>query len=412
MKNFDIITVLLAFVAIAGYINYKFLKLPSTIGLMLVALVCSLGIMSVGWMGYGEIGLVSDIKSLMAKIDFHQILMEWALGLMLFAGAMHIDLKELAKQKWVIGGLASVGVVFSTFLVGISLYYLLMIFGIEIPFIYCLLFGALIAPTDPIAVLSILKTSGVAKGLRYKIAGESLFNDGVAVVLFVMIMGMVSGEVEVGFFSISELLVKEIIGGLVVGLGIGYGAYLLIKSVDDFELEVLISLALIFVVYSLSMHLHVSAPIAAVVAGLLMGNHGRLGMADKTIEHLDGFWGLIDNILNGLLFVLLGLELIVMPFDSMYVLFGLIMFATVIFVRWVFVYGFVSSLKGNMEFSAGVVSILTWGGLKGGISIALALSLPESEYKELILVMTYVVVVVSILLQGITLPMVVKRGAG
>jgi CPA1 family monovalent cation:H+ antiporter len=197
MKNFDIITVLLAFVAIAGYINYKFLKLPSTIGLMLVALVCSLGIMSVGWMGYGEIGLVSDIKSLMAKIDFHQILMEWALGLMLFAGAMHIDLKELAKQKWVIGGLASVGVVFSTFLVGISLYYLLMIFGIEIPFIYCLLFGALIAPTDPIAVLSILKTSGVAKGLRYKIAGESLFNDGVAVVLFVMIMGMVSGEVEV-----------------------------------------------------------------------------------------------------------------------------------------------------------------------------------------------------------------------
>jgi CPA1 family monovalent cation:H+ antiporter len=160
------------------------------------------------------------------------------------------------------------------------------------------------------------------------------------------------------------------------------------------------------------MHLHVSAPIAAVVAGLLMGNHGRLGMADKTIEHLDGFWGLIDNILNGLLFVLLGLELIVMPFDSMYVLFGLIMFATVIFVRWVFVYGFVSSLKGNMEFSAGVVSILTWGGLKGGISIALALSLPESEYKELILVMTYVVVVVSILLQGITLPMVVKRGAG
>lgn len=410
MNNFDIITILLAFVAISGYINYKVLKLPSTIGLMLVALMFSIIVIGLNTMGFGDAVGISRIELLMSKIDFHQVLMEWALGLLLFAGAMHIDLKELTKQRWVIGGLATVGVVFTTVVVGTFLYFILPVFGIDIPYIYCLLFGVLIAPTDPIAVLSILKSSGVVKSLRYKIAGESLFNDGIAVVVFVMLLGVISGQVEISFFNVTELLIKEIIGGLVIGMALGYGAYLLIKSVDDYELEILISLALIFVVYNLSMQIHVSAPIAAVVAGLFMGNHGKLGMTDKTIEHLDGFWGLVDNILNGVLFVLLGLELILLPFNWYFIVAGMIMFAISIGARWVFVTGMVNGMKHKIKFSDGAISILTWGGLKGGISIALALSLPDSDYKEVILVMTYVVVVMSIILQGITLPAVVRGG--
>ncbi len=409
MNSFDIVTILLAFVAISGYINYKILKLPSTIGLMLVALVFSMSVIGLNAMGFGDNIGMGSVESLMSKIDFHQVLMEWALGLLLFAGAMHIDLKELTKQRWVIGGLATVGVVFTTAVVGGFLYFMLPFFGIDIPFVYCLLFGVLIAPTDPIAVLSILKSSGVVKGLRYKIAGESLFNDGIAVVIFVMLLGVISGQIEVSLFSVTELLLKEILGGLVIGMTLGYGAYLLIKSIDDYELEILISLALIFVVYNLSMQIHVSAPIAAVVAGLYMGNHGKLGMSDKTIEHLDGFWGLIDNILNGVLFVLLGLELILLPFDWYFILAGVIMFVISIAARWAFVSGMIKGMRRKVEFSPGAISILTWGGLKGGISIALALSLPDSEYKDVILVMTYVVVVMSIILQGTTLPAVVRR---
>jgi len=345
------------------------------------------------------------------SIDFNQLVLHGILGALLFAGALHINLEDLAKQKWIIALLATVGVALSTVIVGGLMYFVLQWLGIGIPFIYCLVFGSLISPTDPIAVIAILKTAGAPKELETKIAGESLFNDGVAVVIFMVILGIATGDHEPTVGSIALLFLKEAVGGALFGLAAGYAAYRLLKTVDNYQVEVLITLALVFAGYAAAEALHISAPIAAVASGLLIGNHGRtLAMSEKTIEHVDLFWELLDEILNGVLFVLLGFELLILTFEPSNFTAGLIAIPVVLLARFIGVSLPIWIRKFKREFSPNAIIVLTWGGLRGGISVALALAIPPSPQRELILMMTYAVVVFSILVQGLTIGKLVKRG--
>ena len=410
MTTLDLIAWLMFITAGFSYINHRFLKFPTSIGLMAIALVFSMVLLALGELKWIP-GLEDSARELLQSIDFNRLVLHGILGALLFAGSLHINLEDLMKQKWIIILLASVGVVLSTTLVSGLMYFVLGWLGIGIPFIYCLLFGALISPTDPIAVLAILKNVGAPKELETKIAGESLFNDGVAVVIFVVILGIANGTHEPTVGSIALLFLKEAVGGALFGLAAGYGAYRLLRTVDNYQVEVLITLALVFASYAAAEALHVSAPIAAVAAGLLIGNHGRtLAMSEKTIEHVDMFWELIDEVLNGILFVLLGFELLIITFDLSSFKAGLIAIPVVLLARFVGVSLPIWLRKFKREFSPNAIKVLTWGGLRGGISVALALSLPASPEREIILMMTYVVVVFSILVQGLTIGKLVQRG--
>ena len=407
MPILDAAAVLISLAAILSWINYRFFKLPQVIGLMVIALVLSMAVLAVGQV---KPGVIEPIRRLVASIDFNQALMHGMLSFLLFAGALHINLNELAKQKWVVGILASIGVVATTFMVGTVMWWVISQFQPGFPYIYGLLFGALIAPTDPIAVLAILKTSGVADSLRVKIAGESLFNDGVAVVVFIVLLRLASGEGDVSAASIAGLFILEAVGGAVFGLVLGYVVYQLIRRVDNYQLEILLSLALVMGGYSLAGVWHLSGPIAIVVAGLLIGNHGRyFGMSEKTREHLDTFWELIDEALNAILFLLIGLEVMVISITGDLMEVGLIAIVVVLLARFISVVVPVTVMKQFKDFSPGAVRLLTWGGLRGGISVALALSLPAGEYREVILTAAYIVVVFSIIVQGLTIKPLVKR---
>ena len=410
MTTLDLIAWLTFITAGFSYINHRFLKFPTSIGLMAIALVFSMILLALGELKWIP-GLEDSARELLQSIDFNQLVLHGILGALLFAGSLHINLEDLAKEKWTITLLASVGVVLSTIIVAGLMYFVLDWLGIGIPFIYCLLFGTLISPTDPIAVLAILKNVGAPKALETKIAGESLFNDGVAVVIFVVILGIANGSHEPTVGSIALLFLKEAVGGALFGLAAGYGAYCLLRTVDNYQVEVLITLALVFASYAAAEALHVSAPIAAVAAGLLIGNHGRtLAMSDKTTEHVDMFWELIDEILNGILFVLLGFELLIVTFNLASFKAGLIAIPIVLLARFAGVSLPIGLMKFKREFSPNAIKVLTWGGLRGGISVALALSLPASSERELILMMTYVVVIFSILVQGLTIGKLVQRG--
>ncbi len=332
------------------------------------------------------------------------------LSFLLFAGALHINLNDLAERKWSIGSLASVGVLLSTFLVGSAAWWLLGALGIGMPYLYCLLFGALISPTDPIAVLGLLKTAGAPKSLETKIAGESLFNDGVGIVVFLALLEVASGHHAVNAGEVTLLFVQEVVGGALFGLGLGYVAYRMLKSVDNYQVEVLITLALVFGGYALANSLHLSGPIAIVLAGLLIGNHGRaFGMSETTRHHLDVFWELIDEILNAVLFVLIGLEVMVLTFTRAHLVAGLLLIPIVLGARFVGVGIPITVLRLFRSFTPGAVRILTWGGLRGGISVALALSLPAGPERETILTVTYILVVFSIVVQGLTLQRLMRR---
>jgi len=334
------------------------------------------------------------------------------LSFLLFAGALHINLNELTDKKWVVGILASVGVVTSTFIVGITSYYLLGVFGLEMPFIYCLLFGSLIAPTDPVAVLAILKTAGASKSLETKIAGESLFNDGIAVVVFLVVLGIALGDAHATPMGAAKLFFQETIGGAIFGFVTGYIVYKLLKSVDNYQVEVLLTLALVMGGYAAARAMHISGPIAIVVAGLLIGNHGRsFAMTDTTRENLDTFWELVDEVLNAVLFMLIGLEVIVLSIKGDYILAGLLMFFVVLVARFIAVGIPVSILKLRQSFHPHVVSILTWGGIRGGISVALALSLPQGQERDIIVAITYVIVIMSVTLQGLSIKSLVQYAA-
>jgi CPA1 family monovalent cation:H+ antiporter len=417
VEGFEIVAGLFTLAATFSYLNQRFVGLPTTIALMLFGLLFSMGVVVVGRF---VPGVEAEAVSLLERIDFDDTLMHGMLGFLLFAGALHVDLDDLAEQRGVIALLASLGLLISTFVVAGAMYVVLGALGVRTSIVACLLFGALISPTDPIAVLSILKNLAVPKSLETKIAGESLFNDGVAVVVFLAIL---SGAGLAGHggdgpiaLEVARLFAVETLGGALFGLAIGWVAYRAMRSVDSYDVEILVSLALVSGGYAAALAMHLSGPIAMVVAGLLIGNHGRrFAMSEKTRTHLDTFWQLVDEILNALLFVLIGLEVLVLTFHTVWVEAALIAIPVTLLARTLGV-GVPIALLGRVRgFEPSTVPVLVWGGLRGGISVALALSLArplggvDRPAYDAILVMTYVVVCFSIGVQGLTMSPLLRR---
>ena len=404
------IATLLGLAAIIGYINHQFLHLPRTIGLVLIAMAASLIALGIdalipGW------GVGPGFRAVLVDIDFSDTLMQGMLGFLLFAGALHVDLGHLAKRGWAIAALATGGLLVSTGIVGVGIWFAFNLTGLNIPLIYCLLFGALISPTDPVAVLGILKTVKVPASLEAKIAGESLFNDGVGVVIFVILLAMAtSGGNALDLGDITFLFLREALGGAALGLAAGAVAFWALRSIDEYNLEVIITLALVTVTYEVAHMLHTSGPIAVVVSGLLIGNHGtRLAMSETTRAHLTNFWTLIDEILNAVLFLLIGLEVIIISTTPGLMWVSLIAIPLVLGARFVAVAVPIGVFGLFRDFTKGAIPVLTWGGLRGGISVALALSLPNGDEKDAIVTVCYTVVVFSILVQGLTIGKLVQR---
>lgn len=413
MDPFSLFAGLITISALLSYFNYRTLKLPTTIGVMLSALALSLGLIGLGTLGFG---LEQKASSILRDIQFDRTLMHGMLSFLLFAGSLHVNLEDLKKEKWVIASLTTFGLLISTFLIGGLMYGILSFLGIQIRFIESLLFGALISPTDPIAVLSILRTAKAPKTLETKIAGESLFNDGIAVVIFLVLVGMAFGGDDTSahgattFSGVALLFAQETLGGVVFGFVAGLATYYLIKTVDDYSVELMLTLALVAGGYTLATHLHLSGPIAMVVAGLFIGNHGRaFGMSARTRQHLDTFWLLVDDILNTVLFVLIGLEVLVLSFTGQIFMAGLAAIPIVLFARFISVGIPIQMLRLKRSFAPGVIKIMTWGGLRGGISVALALSLPPGDVRDALLAMTYMVVIFSVVVQGLTIGKLVKK---
>ncbi len=401
MDFIDILTILITLAALFSYLNHRFIRLPTTIGLMLCGLLMSLCLIALGPF---ETGVKAGAAKIIQSIDFNDLLLHGMLSFLLFAGALHVNINDLLKQKWIISSLATVGIILSTFIVGGFTWIVLHAMGLQIPFIYCLLFGALISPTDPVAVLGILKTTSTPDSLRAKITGESLFNDGIGVVLFIVLSEITAGSHEVTSLSVTRIFLQEALGGVVFGFCVGWIAYRMLKKVDNYQVEVLITLALVMGGYGLANALHLSGPLAIVVAGLLIGNHGRaFAMSETTRNHLDMFWELMDEIMNAVLFVLIGLQIVILTLTYNYILAGLLMIPLVLLARFISVGIPIACLKLKRDFSPKAVRILTWGGLRGGISVALALSIPSSPYRDTILAITYIIVVFSILVQGLTI---------
>ncbi len=410
MEYFLIITALVFTAAIFGYINVRFLKLPNTIGLMVITIAFTLGVLA---LSYFDDTLLNAEKFIISKIDFKTVLLDIMLSFLLFAGALHTNFNQLKIQRWPVLVFSTVGVLTSTFLVGGAMYYVLQLVGLPVDFIYCLLFGALISPTDPIAVLGILKQAGVPKKLETKIVGESLFNDGVGVVVFLTIFQIArlgdAGTVEP--LEILTLFGQEVIGGIALGLLVGFISYRLMKSIDDYDIEVIITLAAVMVGTAVAQHFHLSAPLAMVTAGLLVGNDTVRAstMSEITETYVDKFWELIDILLNTILFVLIGMEMLVLSFDLNYIVAGLIAIPVILVCRYISLLLPIKFFQKKLDFVPKTNLIMTWGGLRGGISIALALGLTEAMERDLFLVITYVVVVFSIIVQGLTVGKLVQK---
>ena len=410
MTLYNTLAILLTISALFSYINHRVLKLPTTIGLMVIALLMSLVLLALNHFEvHTGFSIKGHVESVLGAINFSDTLMHGMLSYLLFAGALHVNLQDLAKYKWVISILATFGVILSTVIVGLLTWAITTWLGINVPLIYCFLFGALISPTDPISVIGILKKINAPKELETKIAGESLFNDGVGVVVFLLLAGIAAQSEPVTAMAVGKLFALEVLGGALFGFLIGYIAFVMLRSVNNFSVEILITLALVSGGYALANVLHTSGPIAVVIAGLIIGNHGRSrAMSDETRQHLDTFWSLIDEVLNAVLFVLIGFEVLVLTLTANYLLAGALAIPAVLFARFVAVSIPVLAFKRLRTFSPKTIRILTWGGLRGGISVALVLSLPESDTRNLMLTMTYTVVVFSILIQGLTIGRLVR----
>jgi len=401
MSLFDMIAILITLAALFSLINYKTIKLPNGIGIMLIGLLMSIALIAINKLGFFS---TDGIQEIFADIDFYNTVLNGMLSFLLFAGALHVNINRLAELADTIAILATIGIAISAGIVSVLAFYIFNGLGIEISYMYCLVFGVLISPTDPIAVMGILKKVGAPKSIEVKITGESLFNDGVAVVFFIVVLELATGEQQASVGHVAALFFTEAVGGAIYGFVIGYIAYFLLKSVDDYHVEVLLTLALVTGGYSLAQHLHLSGPIAIVIAGLMIGNKGRrLAMSDNTRRRLDDFWELIDEILNAILFLLIGIELLIIQITQNYILASLLIIPTVLVARFISVGLPVSLLKYKNSYSPHVVKILTWGGLRGGISVALALSVPQGEWRDPLLTATYAVVIFSILVQGLTI---------
>lgn len=432
----DIPAILLGLAALFGALNYWFVKLPHTIGLVVIALVASLAVVGLDLV-VPALGLSARVNGFLESLDFNVTLMQGMLSFLLFAGALHVDLGQLLARKWTILVLASFGVVLSSLIIGGGFWLTATALGLSLPLIVCLVLGVIVTPTDPVAVLGLLKTLKVPARLKAKIAGESLFNDGVAVVLFSIVVLLAFGGYGAqgaegshgaegdhgaggGSLTLSYglwLFAKEAIGGGLLGLVGGLIAFWVIRRIDDHVLEVIVTLALVTGAYSIALHLHLSGPIAMVIAGLLIGNQGTaLAMSDKTRDHLEKFWELIDEILNSVLFLLIGLEIVFILQNagsgvSLPVIIVLVVMVILLSVgaRFTAIFLPLQVKALNSEVSRGTVPILTWAGIRGGISVALALSLPESPERGLLLLVTYCVVLFSVIVQGLTVERVIKR---
>ncbi|MFL9829377.1 sodium:proton antiporter [Flavobacterium sp. ST-87] len=407
MDLFHLFSILIVVSAVFAYINFRYLKLPNTIGLMLVSLVFSLFILIFG--NYFP-DFTNDVTTTMYNINFSELLLEGMLSFMLFAGAIHIKFKDLNNEKLSILLFSTISVLISTFIIGFSSFYVLTFISFKIELIHAMLFGALISPTDPISVLSILKSTGISKSLETIIAGESLFNDGVAVVVFITILKLAAPGANLDTGSILMLFGQEAIGGIFLGLIIGFTGFKFIASIDNYHVEILITLAIVMGGYTLAHYIHVSGPLAMVVAGLITGNQGKaLGMSDTTARYVDGFWELIDEILNALLFVLIGLELLVIKTDEKILLAAIIILGITLITRYISIFIPSISVRLKEKITQKTRLILTWGGLRGGISIALALSINPEYHKEIWVTITYVIVCFSILVQGLTIGKLAKK---
>ena len=408
---FNLVALLITLAAVFGYINYRWLHLPHTIGLVIIALTVSVTIMSIDTI-FPALGLEATVRQTLIDIEFEDTLMKGFLCFLLFAGALHVDLEGLLSRRWAIGLLATVGIVTSTLIVTGLMFYGFRVFGFEIPLMYCLVFGALISPTDPVAVMGILKEVKVPQALKAKIAGESLFNDGVGVVLFTVVVSMTESGAEHDeaiLAGAAELLATEVLGGLALGFVAGYFTYRAMKAINERNLEVLITLSLVMSTYAVASWLHVSGPLAVVVAGLFIGNHGKqFGMSAETRQHIDMFWSLLDEVLNSLLFLAIGFEILAITITGQIMGAAVLAIPVVLLARWLSVTGPIKLLGLRQEFTKGAIPVLTWGGLRGGISVALALSLPDSPVKPVLLATTYGVVIFSIVIQGLTVKKVVR----
>lgn len=413
LSLFEIAALLLAISAFFGWFNHVVLHLPHTIGLLVMALVSSIVLLFAERI-FPTLGLTDVVQSAIGQIDFHSTVMEGMLAFLLFAGALHVDFKFLRNQSIAIGILATIGVVISTVIVGMGFWYLTALLGVPIPLAWAFVFGALISPTDPVAVMSLLKSVNVPRALEAKIAGESLFNDGVGVVVFTVLVALAvssgDAEIHVGPSEIAQLFFVEVGGGILLGLLTGWIAYRAMAAMDNYTIEILITLGVVAATYAVALRLHLSGPIAVVVAGLLVGNRGaRVGMSEITRQHLFQFWELIDEILNSVLFLLIGLEILVITIEPAFGWIAAMSVPLVLSARLLAVGVPLTLLSGFSPIARGAIPVLTWGGLRGGISVALALSLPAIAEKPLILTATYAVVLFSVIVQGLTVKTVVRK---
>ncbi len=402
MDYFVIATILIFLSAAFGYINLRVFKLPNTIGLMLVSILFTIVVFV---LSFFDDTLLNTERFIVESIDFRTLLFDGMLSFLLFAGAIHTELDDIKKLARPIVTFATLGVLASTFFVGSFLYLILPLIGIDLSYVYCLLFGALISPTDPIAVLGILKQVGAPKKLETLIVGESLFNDGIGVIVFALIIGVVNTGMEaLSAGHVITLFLEEAVGGVVLGIALGYIATFFMKRIDDYEIEVIITIAVVMVGTFIAQQVHTSAPLAMVVSGLMIGNtrKDKEIMSHEVEEYTDKFWELIDMLLNTVLFVLMGMEMLSLTFEWSFLWAGLLTIPIVLMSRYLALWGPVSYYRKLFNFKKGTLNVLTWAGLRGAISIALALSLTDYPGHELFIFMTYIVVVFSIIVQGLT----------
>lgn len=404
----EFLPVFLVVTAVLAWFNARFLKLPSTIGVMAAALMLSTAALLLDYVGMSHPRRYA--AELFGAVDFSQVLMEGMLSLLLFAGALQVDLQQLARYRWQIGLLAAFGTVAAAMLIGVGLYFLLPLTGLALPLPFCLVFGALIAPTDPISVTGLLRKVGAPANLETVVSGESLFNDGVGIVVFSVMAAIAVEHHLPGGVDTSLLLLREAGGGIVYGTLLGSVTYFMLKSIDSYQEEVLLTVAAVLGGYSLSHLLGVSGPLAMVAAGILIGNRGRRkAMSDHTREQLDGFWELLDSMLNAVLFVLIGFEALLLPFSGPLFAAGLLAAVVTLLVRFLTAGVPVAALGKRSGLPQGSWQVLSWGGLRGGISVALALSLPAGPERDVLVTMTYIVVVLSVLVQGLSMERLVRR---
>ncbi|OCX51523.1 sodium:proton antiporter [Mucilaginibacter sp. PPCGB 2223] len=408
MNISEILTITIVLTAVFAYVNHKFIKWPPTIGIMILSLGCSMILAALGKF----FPLMSDKATQLAgSIDFRNVLMNFMLSFLLFAGSIHIDAAKLKRERWPVIVLSTFGILISTTIVGGAVWGLFRMFNLPIPLIYCLLFGAVISPTDPIAVLAILREAKIPLSLEVKISGESLFNDGVAVVVFVTLLTAArEGVSAIDIFDIGKLFLQQAIGGLVFGILLGYAGYYALRLIDDYKVEVLVTIAIVMGGYLAADTLHVSGPLAMVVAGIITGNKVKDEvLSDTSRDYLGKFWELVDEILNAVLFLLIGLEMLVIKINVTVLLIGFISIGIVLLARWVSVYIPIQLLQYKIRFERHAVAILTWGGLRGGLSVALALSLGNEMHRDEFVLITYIIVVFSILVQGLSIGSFTRR---